>query len=330
LGAQSDMNEKNKGAVTIAITGATATGKTALAIAFASRHGGEIVSCDSMQIYRGMDIGTAKPTRDELALLPHHMIDILDPGEPYSCARYVKEARAIINDIISRGRLPIVCGGTGLYLDALISGNVFSEEPDWSDTNEIRSSLLQYAQEHGAKALHRRLCDVDPEAAASIHPNNIRRVARALEIYLTTGVTKTSWDARSRTGENALPALVIGLRFADRNLHRRIIMKRCEKMFDTGLVDEVRRLYEAGKLATGTASQAIGYKEIIPYILGQSSHKEALASLYTATCQYAKRQETWFRRRDYVHWIDVDDYATGNRPFADLISLAEGICFGNT
>ena len=154
-------------------------------------------------------------------------------------------------------------------------------EPDWSDTNEIRSSLLQYAQEHGAKALHRRLCDVDPEAAASIHPNNIRRVARALEIYLTTGVTKTSWDARSRTGENALPALVIGLRFADRNLHRRIIMKRCEKMFDTGLVDEVRRLYEAGKLATGTASQAIGYKEIIPYILGQSSHKEALASLYT-------------------------------------------------
>lgn len=324
------MNEKNRDVVTIAITGATATGKTALAIALASRHDGEIISCDSMQIYRGMDIGTAKPTKDEMSCVPHHMIDILDPGEPYSCARYVKEARAIINDIISRGRLPIICGGTGLYLDALISGNVFSEEPDESTTNDIRSSLLQFAQEHGADALHRRLHDVDPEAAASIHPNNIRRVARALEIYLKTGMTKTSWDAKSRSGENALPALVIGLRFADRSLHRHIIMKRCEKMFDTGLVDEVRRLYEEGKLATGTASQAIGYKEIIPYILGQSSREEVLTSLYTATCQYAKRQETWFRRRDYVHWIDVDDYATGIKPFADLIHLAEDICFGNS
>lgn len=320
------MNEKNKGTVIIAITGATATGKTALAIALASRHFGEIVSCDSMQIYRSMDIGTAKPTADELSLVPHHMIDILDPGEPYSCALYVKEARAVINDIISRCRLPIICGGTGLYLDALISGNVFSEEPDGVNTNNIRSSLLQFAQEHGADALHRRLRDVDPEAAASIHPNNIRRVARALEIYLATGMTKTSWDARSRSNENALPALVIGLRFADRNLHRRIIMKRCEKMFDTGLVDEVRQLYETGKLATGTASQAIGYKEIIPYILGLSSREEVLASLYTATCQYAKRQETWFRRRDYVRWIDVDDYATGNKPFADLVCLAEDVC----
>lgn len=305
----------------IAICGATATGKSSLALRLADELSGEIVSSDSMQIYRGMDIGTAKPTREELLSVPHHMIDILEPNAPYSVADYARDANAAIADILSFGRVPIICGGTGLYLDALVYDNKYSDADDEA-SEALRAELTEWAELNGADALYRRLADVDPESAAATHPNNVRRVVRALTIYYSTGKTKTEWDAASR-GKRREDITVIGLRFADRERHRAVIADRCRKMIESGLVGETAMLYAAGALEEGTtAAQAIGYKEILPYIRGEEPLAASEERLFYATCRYAKRQATWFYRKDYIRWLNVDGLVLGTKTVDGLTADA--------
>ena len=303
----------------IAICGGTATGKTPLALRVAELTDGEIVGCDSMQVYRGMDIGTAKPTPEEMARVPHHLIGVADPGDDFSVADYQALAKSAIADIVSRGKLPVICGGTGLYLDSIIYDNKYSGDGD--DGGEIRASLEKYADENGNDALFSRLAQIDPEAAESIHPNNRRRVARAIEIYMKTGRTKTEWDRESRTA--SADAAVIGLRFRDRELHRRAIRQRCEAMIESGLVAEAARLYGSGALDAGKpASQAIGYKELLPYLRGEEPLSAAIDRLYYGTCRYSKRQTTWFSKKDYVRWLDVDRVYLGDESVDALAARA--------
>ena len=298
----------------IAVCGPTASGKTALSLALAEKLGGEIVSCDSMQIYRGMDIGTAKPTKEEMCGIPHHMIDIVEPSASFSAADYAPLARACTDDILSRGKLPIFCGGTGLYLDAVLTANSFA---DVETDPALRASLLSDAERDGAEALWQRLAAVDPEAAAASHPNNVKRVARALEIYLSSGVTKTEWDRRSRLSEPPYDAVIFALDRKRDELYRRIDL-RVDLMLDAGLEAEVRALLESGRLPReSTAAQAIGYKEFIDYFDGFCSLSEVSERIKLGTRRYAKRQLTWFRRNPAVKWLD------GGSNFEDIVNNAQ-------
>ena len=305
----------------IAIAGPTASGKSALALALCRALFGEIVSFDSMQIYRTLDIGTAKPTAKERSEVPHFMIDICEPGEKYSVADFISAARAAVNDIVSRGKTPILCGGTGLYLDSFLRGRDFG---DAASDEEMRRTLFSYAEKNGNAALHDMLRSLDPAAADAIHENNVKRVVRAIEICKMTGMTKTEWDKAADSGEKTDAALII-LDFQDReNIYRRI-EERVDEMISRGLVDEARRAYESGALAPkNTASQAIGYKEIIPYLRGECTLESAVTELKTATRRYAKRQLTWFRRYDGIR-IYVDNYASSDEiTAAALDALSEG------
>ncbi len=290
----------------VAIVGCTASGKTSLSVELARRFGGEIVSCDSMQIYRGMDIGTAKPDEAERRGVPHHLMDFVDPLDPtgYSCADYVRDARAAAEDILARGRLPILCGGTGLYLDAFLRGGSFES----TDTDPaLRADLMALAEREGADALHAILRELDPVSAEATHPNNVKRVARAIEICRVTGRKKSDLDRESRQAEGPYDALVIGLDYTDRTILYDRIDRRVDAMLDAGLVAETCRLREAGVFDTcSTAAQAIGYKELFPYLDGAQSLEEATEVLKTATRRYAKRQMTWFRAKEYVTWIACD------------------------
>ena len=277
----------------VAIVGPTASGKTAFSLSLAEQLGGEIVGCDSMQIYRGMDIGTAKPTPEERARAPHHMIDFLSPTVPFSAADYAEGALCAVSDILSRGHVPIFCGGTGLYLEAARSGRHEGLPPV---PEEVRAALLREAEERGASAMHAALAEVDPEAAEAIHPNNLRRVLRALEIYRTTGRPKSELDRESREHPPALSLLVLGLFPTDRQaLHGRID-RRVDAMVREGLRAEVKGLLEAGLLPEGsTAAMAIGYKEYAAALRGEMTEGEAIAEIKFATHRYARRQLTWFR-----------------------------------
>ncbi len=287
----------------LAVVGATASGKTALSIALAGELGGEIISCDSMQIYRGMDIGTAKPTVEERAGIPHHLIDIAEPSETFSVADYAPLAVKAIEDISSRGKLPIFCGGTGLYLDAVLSANVYSEA--CSDA-ALREGLTWEAETKGALALWERLRVEDAESAAVIHPNNVKRVIRALEIKLLTGIPKSEWDRRSRLAPSPYRSVVLGLSYPDRELLYRRIGQRVDRMMEAGLLGEVKALYESGALPReSTAAQAIGYKEMLSYLDGACSLEEAVESVKTATRRYAKRQITWFGSKSYVTPVET-------------------------
>ncbi|MBQ8250007.1 MAG: tRNA (adenosine(37)-N6)-dimethylallyltransferase MiaA [Clostridia bacterium] len=287
-----------------AVVGPTASGKTALAIALAKEFNGEVISCDSMQIYRGMDIGTAKPTVAEMDGIPHHMIDIIEPSEPFSAADYSPLAKAAADDIISRGKLPIFCGGTGLYLDAVLSANSYADtETDLS----LREQLLSEVERDGADAMWERLRAVDPEAAEATHKNNIKRVVRALEIYLSSGVTKTEWDKRSRLAPTPFDATVIALEREREELYRRIDL-RVDIMMEAGLENEVRELITSGRLPrTSTAAQAIGYKEFIEYFDGRITLDEVVETIKQSSRRYAKRQLTWFKRNKEVNWINSGD-----------------------
>lgn len=288
----------------VAIVGPTASGKSALALMLAKKIGGEIVSCDSMQIYRKMNIGTAKPTEDEMRDVPHKMIDIVDPDADFSCADYIRLADVAVKDILSRGRVPIFCGGTGLYLDAFLRGSDFENtEVDL----ELRRELEEFAKINGNDALHDMLREIDPESAEAIHKNNVKRVIRAIEIYKTSGKTKTELDRLSLLSESEYDATVIGLRYNDRELLLDRINKRVDVMLDDGLLDETRELLELGVLEKNTtATQAIGYKEMLGFIRGEMSFEESVESLKLATRKYAKRQMTWFSAKKYVNWIDAD------------------------
>ena len=277
----------------VAVVGPTASGKTDFALDLAEQYGGEIVGCDSMQIYRDMDIGTAKPTPAERARAPHTMIDFLPPDSPYSAGDYAADALEAIRGILSRGRLPILCGGTGLYLEAVRSGRHEGLPPV---PEELRTALVAEADAVGGMEMHRRLAEIDPETAAAVHPNNLRRTLRALEIYYATGRKKSDWDAESRNRPPALSVLVLGLFPEDRAALRERIDRRVDRMVEAGLREEVTRLFDRGLLVGGTtAGAAIGYKEYAAALRGEITEAEAIEAIKVATHRYARRQLTWFR-----------------------------------
>ena len=288
-----------------AVTGPTASGKTALAIALAKRLDGEIISCDSMQIYRGMDIGTAKPTREELAQVPHHLIDILPADAPYSCSDYVKDAERAVEDIVSRGKLPIFCGGTGLYLDRFLKGG----NDDGAACDEaLRAELWRFYEEKGADALYERLLELDSVAAEAIHKNNVKRVIRAIEICLVTGEKKSDIDKKNAEIVDKYDHTVITLAFENRELLYNRIETRVDQMISEGLVEETKRLMAEGVFERSvTAAQAIGYKELFPYLRGEVSFEACVEELKASTRRYAKRQVTWFSGKDYAKKVFVDD-----------------------
>jgi len=303
----------------LAVVGSTASGKSALAVALAKALDGEIVSCDSMQIYRHMNIGTAKPTPAEQEGVAHHLIDFVEPDRSFSCAEYVECAKHAVEEIASRGKLPILCGGTGLYLDAFLRGGGFEETE--SDP-AMREELFAYAEKYGNAALHAKLAKVDPESAEAIHPNNVKRVVRALEIFYTTGVTKTEADRRSREVDSPYEATVIGLHYAERELLYERIDRRVDLMLEMGLLEETERLLQEGVFEkNATAAQAIGYKELLGYLRGEESLDLAVESLKRATRRYAKRQITWFGAKDYVRWLEMTE-AGQPRPISAVLQDA--------
>lgn len=302
-----------------AVTGPTASGKTALAIELAKRLDGEIISCDSMQIYRGMDIGTAKPTREELAQVPHHLIDILPADAPYSCSDYVKDAERAVDDIVSRGKLPIFCGGTGLYLDRFLKGG--NDDGAACDEN-LRLELKKFADEKGIDALYERLVELDPVAAETIHKNNVKRVMRAIEICLVTGEKKSEIDKKNAEIVDRYDHKVITLAFENRELLYGRIEKRVDQMIAEGLIEETRRLMDEGVFERSvTAAQAIGYKELFPYLRGEASLVSCVEELKAATRRYAKRQVTWFSGKDYAHKVYVDD-GKQLKTFEDIVNIS--------
>ena len=302
----------------LAIVGPTASGKSALAEALALRLDGEIVSCDSMQVYRGMDIGTAKPTEADRRRVSYHLIDIAEPDEDFSMAAYLAAAEAAVGDIVSRGKLPIFCGGTGLYLDTFLRGMPESPGSDFA----LRAELEALAAAHGKEYLHCELAAVDPESAAVTPPGNLRRVVRALEIYRLSGVPKSEWDRRSREQPLRYDATVLGLFYEDRALLYGRIEQRVEQMLSEGLLAETERLYQNGVFARSrTAAAAIGYKELLPYLAGEGTLADAVELLKMATRRYAKRQITWFSAKDYVLPLQMD--ADGkSRKFEEIVNNA--------
>lgn len=308
------------------IAGPTASGKSSLALALAREYPFEIISMDSMQIYRRMDVGTAKPTAEELASVRHHMIDVVEPDEAFSCADYVKMADECIEDVYSRGKLPLFAGGTGLYLDGLIRHNSYEEYERPSGSLEYRKELQRIVDEQGADRLYEMLCELDPESAASIHKNNVKRVMRALEIINETGKTKTEADKESRAVEGKYDVRTVVLHYPDREVLYDRINRRVDMMVADGIVDEARTLYNDGLLTNGsTASAAIGYKEFIPYLEGNASLDSCIDVLKQSSRRYAKRQVTWFLR--YKNAVQLDMCANAEKEFKYFVNFCADTFF---
>lgn len=288
----------------LAVCGPTASGKTWLGVELALKYGGEIVSADSMQIYKGMDIASAKPTEEEKKGIPHHLMDFLDRDVTFSAADYVRLAREKIDDILSRGKLPIIVGGTGLYIDSLLNNVNFSE---MKSDEEYRKSLYDYAAENGNEALYERLVFADPEAAEQIHMNNLVRVIRALEVIHVTGRKFSELKGESRLVESPYDSVIIGLNAADRSVLYDRINQRVDIMVEMGLVEEARELWQSSPMKT--AANAIGYKELIPYFENEMSLSECIDKIKQETRRYAKRQLTWFRRNDSIEWVVIGDFS---------------------
>ncbi|MGC4375717.1 tRNA (adenosine(37)-N6)-dimethylallyltransferase MiaA [Fictibacillus sp. Mic-4] len=285
----------------VVIVGPTAVGKTKMSVELAKALNGEIISGDSMQIYRGMDIGTAKITHEEMQGIPHYLIDIKDPTEPFSVAEFQERSRKLINEINKRGKVPIIVGGTGLYIRSVTHHYEFSSAG--YDEN-YRAELEAYAKEHGADKLHERLKNIDPESGKRIHPNNIRRVIRALEIHHVTGNTMTE-KLNAQETEHVYDDCIIGLTMERELLYERI-NKRVDEMIRLGLVDEAKRLYDRG-VQNCQSVQAIGYKEIYSYLKGEVTLETAIELLKRNSRRYAKRQFTWFKNQMDVKWFDMTD-----------------------
>lgn len=288
----------------IAVIGPTASGKTGLAVAIAKKFGGEVVSADSMQIYSELSIGTAKPSEKEMEGIKHHLIGHKSIDEEYSVVDYVDEAKAIISDIHSRNKIPVICGGTGLYVDSLLSNTEFSEIK--SDA-EVRKKLFEYASENGNEKLFERLFEIDPEYAKKTHANNLIRVVRALEVFEITGKTMTEHQRDSHPVPSIYDVCYIGTNYSDRDKLYSRIEQRIDEMLTEGVEKEARFLFEHN--GTCTAAQAIGYKEFYPYFRGEMSMEEAVSVLKKETRHYAKRQLTWFRRNKNINWLNRDDFS---------------------
>jgi tRNA dimethylallyltransferase len=282
----------------ICVVGPTASGKTALAIELAKELNGEVISCDSMQIYRGMDIGTAKPTQEEMQGIPHHMIDICDPTEDFSVSRYTDMATPILEDVLARGKTAIIAGGTGLYVDSLIRGNEFSPIP----ATGHRERLEKRIEAEGVDPLLEELRKVDPESAAN-SMRNPRRIIRALEVFYETGETITAHNLKTQAIPPRYNPIWIGLDFTNRaDLYARID-RRVEIMLETGLMEEIKTILASGIPEKATALQAIGYKEFVDALAGRSTLQSAVAQVQQSSRRYAKRQLTWFRRNERMNWI---------------------------
>ncbi len=281
----------------LVLTGPTASGKTALSIALAQALGGEVVSADSMQIYKGMDIGTAKPTMEERQGVPHYMMDMVEPSENYSVAAYVQDATTIIEDIASRGKVPLVVGGTGLYIDALIRGSAFAPAPQ---DGALRQELEQRICQYGGQVLLEELAKVDPETAQRLFPNDHKRIVRGLEIFQLTGKTKSQFDRESKEVVPHFDACMVGLQFLEREDLRQRIYRRVDLMMELGLMAEVESFFHLPQDCT--AMQAIGYKELRGVLTGEDSLDEAVALLKLRSRQYAKRQLTWLRNKIKANW----------------------------
>ena len=291
----------------ICIAGPTASGKTALAATLAKELNGEVVSCDSMQVYKHMDIGTAKPTLEEMQGIPHHMIDVAEPWEDFSVSRYCEMAAPIVDDIISRGKTAVIAGGTGLYMDALIRGNAFAPFP----ATGVRERLEAQADAEGMEAMLSRLRAVDPDAARRLHLSDRKRILRALEVYLETGETITEHNRKTQAVPPRYSPLWLGLDFTEREeLYRRIDL-RVGLMLQQGLVEEIRGLLAEGIPERATAMQAIGYKEFVDALDGRCTIEEAADQVRQSSRRYAKRQLTWFRRNKAIHWLIRDTGDTG-------------------
>ena len=284
----------------VCVAGPTACGKTTLGVLLAQKFNGEVVSVDSMQIYRGMTIGTAAPTEAEMQGVPHHMIAVADPSEQWSAAEYAARATAVVDEILARGRLPILVGGTGLWMDALIRGHGFAKG---HAGGAVRQELEARFAAEGIEPLLSELRQVDPASAARLHPADTKRILRALEVYRETGRTITAHNAETKTMPSRYDAVWIGLQFADRADMKALIDRRVEAMVGEGLLDEVCALLDRGLPRNATAMQAIGYKEFLGVLDGTLTEAEAIELVKLRSRQYAKRQLTWLRRNPSIHWI---------------------------
>ncbi len=309
------MKPEEKRKKLLVVAGPTASGKTALGIELAGRLGGEIISADSMQIYRGMDIGTAKATPEERAEIPHHMLDILEPGENYSVSRYVEDAKAVCERLFSQGKQPILVGGTGLYIDALLAGRDFAGV---QEDRALRTALTAEYDELGGEEMLRRLRTVDPERAGKLAPTDRRRIVRALEVHALTGLSASEHDRRSRLIPPAFDSLYVVLDFADRAALYARIESRVDRMCREGLFEETAELLRRGIPEESTCMQAIGYRQAAMALRGEIGREEAVALIKQATRRYAKRQMTWFRRHEEALRLAPDRMT--------LPELADAVC----
>ncbi|MBF7097621.1 tRNA (adenosine(37)-N6)-dimethylallyltransferase MiaA [Alkalibacter mobilis] len=306
----------------LVITGPTASGKSALAVSLAKLVGGEVISADSMQIYKEMDIGTAKPEISEMEGIPHHILDFLSPDKSFTVAEFQGLCAEKIEEITRRGKLPIIVGGTGLYINSILKPWSFSETPP---SDEIREKIRIIHDEKGKEHLYNMLMQCDPESAEKIHPNNVKRVMRALEVYMSSGIKKSTLDMISQQGEIPYDPIVIGIKMDRGKLYERI-NRRVDMMMECGLVEEVRNLYEKGYDLDLQSMQGLGYKEIVRYLKKELSLDEAVEILKRDTRRFAKRQITWFKRLDDIKWIDPEDYADFESMVQEILELikAEG------
>ena len=302
----------------VCIAGPTACGKATLGVLLAQRFCGEVVSVDSMQIYRGMTVGTAAPTAEEMQGVPHHMIAVADPAEQWSAAEYVSRATPVVDDILARGKLPVLVGGTGLWMDALIRGHGFAKG---HAGGAIRRELEARLEREGIAPLLEELRQVDPESAERLHPADTKRILRALEVYRETGSTISAHNAATRMIPPRYDAVWIGLQFADRADMKALIDRRVDKMVQEGLLDEVRALLAMGLPRNATAMQAIGYKEFLGVLDGALTEPEAIELVKLRSRQYAKRQLTWLRRNPDIHWI----FWEKDRDFARALQISTEI-----
>ena len=284
----------------ICVVGPTASGKTKLAVQLAKLYDGEVVSCDSMQIYKHMDIGTAKPTKEEMEGVAHHLIDMVEPGEDFSAGKYVQLADACVQDILSRGKTAVIAGGTGLYVDSLIAGRSFAPVPQTGRREALEAQL----RENGGEAMLARLRSIDPEAAARLHPADEKRIVRALEVYEETGKTITQHNLETQAIPPRYRPVWIGLDYLDRAVLYRRIDLRVDLMMEQDLLNEAKRVWEH-RDTYKTAAQAIGYKEFFPYFAGESALAPCVEKLKQASRNYAKRQLTWFRHMEGICWLDA-------------------------